>query len=55
MIITKINIRTLGVKLCRINDTIELVHISTTVVAIPKARPFTSVVVMANSGQIPSN
>lgn len=55
MIITKINIRTLGSKALRINDTIEFVQIRTTVVARPRARPFTSVVVIANSGQIPSN
>ena len=55
MIITKINIRTLGSKVWRINDTIEFVQIRTTVVASPRARPFTSVVVIANSGQIPSN
>ncbi len=55
MIITKINIRTLGSKVWRISDTIEFVQIRTTVVAIPRARPFTSVVVIASSGQIPSN
>ena len=55
MMSTKTTMRILGTRDPRISETTELVAISTSVVAIPRASPLTSVVVMASSGQSPSN